>query len=66
MHQHRRIVVALQDQAIATIEHGHHVRCDVTGVCQHPQPPATIGQDELNRLAGIMGYGEGLDAEIAD
>jgi hypothetical protein len=33
---------------------------------QHTEPPCAIGENELNRFAGIVGNREWMHADIAD
>jgi hypothetical protein len=58
--QHLSIVVALQDQRIAGIEHFHHMCSDMPGIRQHAEPVRPIFEHELHRLTRIMGDGKRL------
>jgi hypothetical protein len=60
------IVIALQNERIADIEHVHHVPCNVTGIGQHPKPPCAIAKDELHWFTGIVRNRKRMHTNIAD
>ena len=64
MTQHVCVMVALDHQAVAAIEHFDHMRRNTTGIGQHPKVPLAITQNELSRLTRIVWNREGLNLQI--
>ncbi|KAH0444050.1 hypothetical protein KCU90_g1122, partial [Aureobasidium melanogenum] len=64
--QHPHIVIALEDQRVATAQHRADVRRGGADVGQHAKPARAIGEHVLQRLAGVVRNGIGENAEVAD
>ena len=66
VHQHFKIVVALQNQRIAPAQGLLDMRGAASSVGQYAQPACAVAENELHRLGGIVRNRIGYDFEIAD
>jgi hypothetical protein len=64
--QHPRIVIALQNQRVTGIQHGNHMRGDVTRIRQHAKPTGAVSKDKLHRFAGIVRNRERMHTYVPD
>src|SRR2546425_4315220 len=60
------IMIALEHQRVAAGEARLDVGSGYAEIGQNAQPPATVGADELHRLARVVRYGKRPDFDIAD
>lgn len=64
MRQQAGVVIALQNQSMTTLQHGHHMRGDMAGIGQHAKPGYVIRKHKLHGFTRIMRNREWLHKEI--
>lgn len=64
--QHARIVIALQDQRVALPEVVLNEPGDPAGVRAVSKPEIPVGNDESDRIRGVVRYGERVDLQAAE